>query len=245
MGLAALLWLACPAHAGSFSVNPVRVTLSAQQSVAALSVRNVGTEPSVIQLETYTWTQQGGQDQLATTQQILATPPILMIPPGATRIIRVGLLRPADPHRELTYRLILREVPPPHPIAQALRVALRISLPVFVDPPHPVAAQLQWRALRMPDGHLQLEAQNGGTAHIQLSRLEVLSQGSKTPLAVRQTADYVLPGSTRDWALEAANLPAAGTLLHVTAETDSGTGQADLTLGGPRQAGSTEASARR
>jgi fimbrial chaperone protein len=240
-GVAVLLCLASSAQAGSFSVNPVRVTLSPKQVVGALTVRNLGAETAVIQLETLDWSQPGGQDRLAPTGQILATPPILSIPPGVSRIIRVGLMRPVDPQRELTYRLILREVPPPRPLAQALRVALQISLPVFVDPSHPVAPQLHWRLLRTPDGHLRLEARNDGTAHVQLDYVELLSGESTTPVAVQKTVEYVLPGSARSWNLEVAKAPALGTLLHLRAETDAGNLQANVRLDAlSPQAASTE-----
>src|SRR5690242_10334147 len=90
-GLAFLLFLyTATASAGSFSVNPVRVTLSANEPIAAITVRNESTEASVVQLETSSWTQHDGADALASTVEILATPPILTIPPGASRIVRVG-----------------------------------------------------------------------------------------------------------------------------------------------------------
>src|SRR5438876_8352828 len=87
-GLALFGAYSCNARAGSFTVNPVRVTLSATQSVAAITVRNVGTEATVVQLETSSWNQHGGLDSLASTTEVLATPPIITLPPGASRIIR-------------------------------------------------------------------------------------------------------------------------------------------------------------
>src|SRR6185312_9864851 len=142
-GLALLTAGVSTALAGSFTVNPVRLTLSATQAVAAVTVKNVGDEATVVQLETSSWTQHDGQDVLTSSSEILATPPIITIPPGASRIIRVGLRRAPDPQRELTYRLFLREVPPPEPLAQSLRVALLISMPVFVVPPQSVAPEVQ------------------------------------------------------------------------------------------------------
>src|SRR5690242_14437527 len=172
-GLAILLGLAATAHAASFSVNPVRVTLSGKEAVAAVTVRNESAEPTVVQLETFNWSQQQGKDSLEPTNEVLATPPILTIPPGASRIVRVGLRRPADPKQELTYRLTLREVPPPDPLPQALRVALLISMPIFVDPPHPVVADVHWQAARTSQGQIRLQAQNAGFAHIQLGKVEI------------------------------------------------------------------------
>src|SRR6185312_2841401 len=86
-GLALLIAYGSVAHAGSFTVNPVRLTLSATQSVAAVTVKNIGEEATVVQLETSSWTQHDGQDVLESTSDILATPPILTVPPGASRIV--------------------------------------------------------------------------------------------------------------------------------------------------------------
>src|SRR5882757_85258 len=172
-GLAVVIDPMSLAHAGSFAVNPVRVTLSATQSVAAVTVQNVGSEPTVVQLETSSWSQHDGVDVLTPTTEVLATPPILTIQPGASRVVRVGLRRPPDARQELTYRLFLREVPPPEPISQGLRVALLISMPIFVVPPRPPAPEVRWRALRTPDGRLRVQATNTGGSHIQLGQLDV------------------------------------------------------------------------
>ena len=63
------------------------------------------------------------------------SPPIATIAPDKEQIIRVGLRRAPDKERELSYRLFLQEVPaPPKPGFQGLQVALRVGLPVFVQP---------------------------------------------------------------------------------------------------------------
>jgi fimbrial chaperone protein len=229
-GLAFLFLFASVAQAGSFSVNPVRVTLSANQTVAAITVRNEGTEATVIQLETQSWTQSDGKDVLTPSGEILATPPILTIPPGGTRIVRVGLRRTPDAHREVTYRLFLREVPPPQALAQALRVALLISMPVFVVPSGKTAPQVQWHAARTHDGQIRVDARNAGTAHIQLGQLDVSLAANGEKVATRSMSEYVLPDNQRSWMVGPKSAPPAGTLLHVSSQTDTGIVQSDVKL---------------
>ena len=216
------------AHASSFSVNPVRVTLSAKQPVAAITVRNSGTEPTVVQLQTTVWSQDAGQDVLNVSPDLLATPPIFTIPAGATQIVRIGLRGPRPASAEATYRLILREVPPAKPLQQGLRVALEINMPVFIVPPTPVAAQLQWRAARAEDGNVRVYATNHGNAHVQLGKLEVAAGGKV--IGTRDIAQYVLPGNTRSWLVDAKNAPAAGAKLHISTTSDSGDFQSDVAL---------------
>jgi fimbrial chaperone protein len=229
-GLALLTAYVSVANAGSFTVNPVRLTLSATQSVAAVTVKNIGEEATVVQLETSSWSQTDGQDVLESTSDILATPPILTVPPGASRIVRVGLRRPADPQRELTYRLFLREVPPPQPISQGLRVALLISMPVFVTPPHIAGPRIEWRAKAMHDGSIQLQARNAGQSHIQLGQLQIVQAGNGADVATRNMADYLLPENGREWTLMTKSAPPPGTLLTVTSMADIGPLKASVKL---------------
>ncbi len=229
-GLALLTAYVSVANAGSFTVNPVRLTLSATEPVAAVTVKNVGDEATVVQLETSSWAQHDGQDVLESTTDLLATPPILTVPPGASRIVRVGLRRPADPQRELTYRMFLREVPPPQPVAQGLRVALLISMPIFVAPPHIPGPQVEWRAIRMHDGNIQLQARNTGRAHIQLGQLQIVQAANGADVATRNMADYLLPDNGREWTVTTKSAPPAGTLLSVTSLADIGTVKANVKL---------------
>ncbi len=217
-------------RAGSFTVDPVRVTLSAGHAVGALTVKNVGHDASVIQLETSRWTQQGNQDVLTPSREILATPPIFTLPPGGSQIVRVGLLGTLPTAGELTFRLVLREVPPPQPIAQGLRVALAISMPVFVTAARPAFANLQWQAARATAGRIRLQATNSGNAHVQIGAIELSSAGSASPLVRENVATYVLPGSTRSWELQTAAQVPAGTLLRLRAITDGGDVQASVLL---------------
>jgi fimbrial chaperone protein len=229
-GLAVIIVPVSVAHAGSFSVNPVRVTLSATQAVAAITVRNVGTEPTVVQLETSRWTQHDGADVLAPTTEVLATPPILTIQPGTSRVVRVGLRRPPDAQQELTYRLFLREVPPPEPISQGLRVALLVSMPIFVVPPRPPVPVVHWRALRTQDGRIRVQATNTGGSHIQLGQLEVALAADGAKVSSRNMSEYVLPDNSREWTVDAKSVPPAGTLLSISNQADTGKVRSEVKL---------------
>lgn len=229
-GLAVILACVSTAHAGSFAVNPVRVTLSATQMVAAVTVKNVGTESTVVQLETSNWVQHDGKDELTATSDVLATPPILTIPPGGARIVRVGLRRPPDARNELSYRLFLREIPPPEPVAQGLRVALLVSMPIFVVPPHIPEARVEWRLMRTRDNQIRVAASNTGKSHVQLGRLDItLAAGGQT-IATRNMAEYVMPDNVRAWIVDAKTVPPVGTLLKILSQTDSGPMGSDIKL---------------
>jgi fimbrial chaperone protein len=221
---------AMEARASAFTVAPVRVTLSAKQTVAAVTVTNTGSEPTVVQLETMQWSQDLGKEVLDQSTSVLATPPIFTIAPGKSQIVRIGLRRAPDAARELTYRLILREVPR-EDHSNGLHVALKISMPVFIAPTGTNAAPaVQYRAQRLPDGNIRVVAYNTGTAHVQFGKLEVVQAEDGKPVATHPTADYVLPDNHRAWILNTKSAPAIGTLLRVSSQTDAGQVQSDVAL---------------
>lgn len=219
------------ASAGSFGVSPVRATLSANQPVGALTVRNTGTESAVVQLEMVSWSQQDGEDVYTSTRDVLATPPIFTVPAGGSQVVRVGTRRPPDAQRELTYRLFLQEVPPsPKPDFQGLQIALRIGVPVFVLPAVAAKPVLRWQANRTPEGGLKLSLANSGNAHIQIANFRLSLSGSVQPWVTRQVAAYVLPGQSRDWIVTANPVPPPGAVLRLFAQTDAGDMEADVVV---------------
>jgi len=215
-----------PAFAGAFMVTPVRVALSSAQPIVALTVRNDSSDATVVQIEMTTWSQEAGKDVHAATRDVIATPPIFTVPPGATQVVRVGLRRAADAERELAYRLFLQEVPPP-PKAEfkGLRVALRMSIPVFVAPPLAAAPALEWRAVREAQGWLNVALRNTGKAHVQIAEFH-LERADGKELARQASSAYVLPGQRRDWRLKGEAVP--GELLRILARTDAGDMRAEV-----------------
>ncbi|MEW1782690.1 molecular chaperone [Arthrobacter sp. NPDC080086] len=213
-------------HAANFTVTPVRVELSQQRPSAALTVKNEMTdEPVVVELRTVAWTQNGGEDTYAPAQDLLATPPIFTLAPGATQVIRVGLRHPPADDREVCYRLFLREVPPPpKPGFAGVQIALEMRLPVFAKPRAPTAPQLKWRAEPQPDGAMALAVTNDGTAHAQVANLVVTAAGVEKPVGTYPEFAYVLPGQTRRLLLKRSpGAPALnGGALHLKAYSDAG-----------------------
>ena len=219
---AALAFLAAmAAQAGSFSAVPVRLTLAAGSKSTSLLLENKGDEPVLVQAELMSWIQHEGDDVLSPSRDLVVSPPIFTILPGAAQTVRVGLLRPADPGRELTYRLFLQEVPPPQqPNRRGVSVALRLSLPVFVLPRGPAAPALAWRAAPKPEGAIRLTLANSGNSHVQAIDCRIyLPDGAL--IAAHNLSGYVLSGQTRSWQIKPSQ-PWRGERLKLVARTDIG-----------------------
>jgi fimbrial chaperone protein len=219
------------ALAGNFSATPVRVALSPGARTAVLTVENHADEDLLLQTQVMTWSQQDGKDVLLESRDLLMSPPIVRIPAGGVQTLRVGLMRPADPSRQLAYRLFLQEVPaPPKPGQEGIGVSLRFSLPVFVAPVAAVVPQLRWDIKAAADGAIGLTLNNAGNAHTQLLDLE-LALPDGTVLLEEKPAAYVLAGQSRTWTFKTAQ-PWNGEALKLTAKTDAGPASADIAAAG-------------
>lgn len=146
----AAAWLACTilgAQAGSFTVTPLRVVLTAASTTGTLVIENGADEPVLMQSQPMAWSQVNGRDVLEETRELLVSPPIFRVGARSAQTVRVGLMGQAHASRQLTYRLLLQEVPPPlKPGRQAIGVALQLSLPVFVASREPASQRLRWQA---------------------------------------------------------------------------------------------------
>jgi fimbrial chaperone protein len=215
-------------------VSPVRATLSANQKIETITVRNTGTEPMSVQLEVMSWSQQDGEDVFTATREVLANPPIFTVPPGGSQLIRAGLRRAPDARRELTYRIFLQELPPPpSPDFNGAKMLMRVSLPVFVLPEVAAQPALRWQAARTSDGALKISLTNIGNAHVQIANFSLSLPGSAQPWITQQSSTYVLHGQSRDWILPANAenpSPPPGAILQIFAQTDAGDMEAEVLI---------------
>jgi fimbrial chaperone protein len=196
----ALAWLVAaagtsfPSQAGSFSVNPVQISLPDGQRAASLSIKNSGAAPVSIRAQALDWSQTGGIDRYAPTSDVIVSPPIFTIAPGATQLVRVGLKEGSGGR---AYRLILEEIPTQKKVAGQIQVTLRLNLPIYRLPRGGGHPDVSWRSWRSPDGILTIEGANRGTAHLQVTGL-IAEQGG-TSVVLSKKMGVLLPGSSRIW----------------------------------------------
>ncbi len=209
------------ASAGTFSAVPVRMTIAGGATSAALMLRNDGNDPVLVQAEVMAWTQKDGVDVLEPSRDLVVSPPIFKVAPGAQQTVRIGLMRAPDSVREITYRVFLQEVPQPTlPGEVGVSMLLRLGLPVFVMPKGGAAPRMAWRATRGADGQIKLTLTNTGTAHVQpIDGKLYLEDG--TLIAAQNLPGYVLPDQTRSWQIKPTRPWSAGK-LRLTARTDAG-----------------------
>ncbi len=186
------------ADAPGLSISPVRVDLSATRKADAITVVNTGAARKVLETEVLLWTQVNDEDAYAPAVDLRANPSRLSLEPGATQIVRVGLVRSAMVPQvtEGAYRVYFHELPQDEgDTGSQLKFALRIGIPVFVRPAQAAKPQVSWTASRENDG-LKLVAVNRGGMHARLADVRVHSLGGEV---IADGFRYVLPGASRTW----------------------------------------------
>jgi len=225
-------------HAGTFSISPLRAELSSSAQTGALTLRNQEATPVVVQAEVMLWEQAGGEDKLTPTRDVLVSPAVFTIPGNGSQLVRIALRRPADAKQELSYRLILTEVPQQaSPEFTGLNVALRLSLPIFVAPATTAEPRIEWSATRSANGEMALTARNAGTAHARILNFNVSPAASATPGIQQDVTAYILPGQARTWTLDNKQNEATSSTdwqrLRVKGTTEAGDFEVEIQPEGP------------
>lgn len=222
---------AVSAYAATFSVSPVRIFMKAQDRAVAVTLTNESDKPVVLQADIYNWTQKAdGSDDLVPTEDLILSPPIVKLAPKARQVVRLARLKPADASRQLTYRLIMREIPEvtaPKDNIQ-VTVALALSMPVFITPA-PAKRNVVCDASRGAADTLNVGCANHGSAYAQVREV-VVKQGERV-LGRFEGGAYVLPGSRKVVPVKAENV-APGTRLQLVVSYDDGRSDTfDVTIG--------------
>jgi fimbrial chaperone protein len=214
------------AEAGDFSVSPVRIFMTPRDRAVAVTVTNEGDQEVVMQADLYTWKQKpGGDEDLVLTEDMILSPPILKLAPKSRQVLRLARLTPAPAGSQVTYRMIVREIPEartPSTDPQVL-VALAFSLPVFITPPG-AKPKLECDLARTAPNAVNAVCKNTGNAYAQ-PRGFVLNGVGGAKLASRDTGGYILPDITRTFELKQADGKIPGGKVALQVALDDGTTQ--------------------
>ncbi len=140
-------------------------------------VRNDDTTPLRMQVQAMTWTQDAkGTDQYEPADGLLYFPRTMEIPPGESRIVRVGV-RAAPVTREETYRLFIEELPSASASDEqaqgtSLRIFLRVGVAVFVAPAKP-ERRGEITRLGVKGRQVEWAVANDGNVHIRADQVEL------------------------------------------------------------------------
>ena len=197
LALACLLAAAFDASASGLQIAPTSLEMAAAGPAQALWLTNTGDHELRAQVRAYKWSQSQGKDALEPTQALVASPPMLTVPPGGRQLVRVIRTGQDGAAGEQTYRLLVDELPLEAAKGTGVQYVLRYSVPVFIGVSG--TPQLKWSGAPSKEG-LELTVSNAGTGHAQIREVSLVGSGAATPI-VPGLLGYVLPGATMHWTI--------------------------------------------
>ena len=208
------------ATAQSLSVLPVNVFLSPGEMATSLTVTNSGTSETAVQIRAYAWGQKDNDDPLTATDDVLLSPPLAKIAPGASQVIRL-ILRKAPQGQEASYRILIDQLPPPGEPG-VVHIVLRLSIPIFAKPAVRCLPKVEFH-LESDAGQFYLVAANSGTLHEVIRDLVLTAADGRALKAESSALPYILPGATRRWHIVAADSqPLQIDTIRLTAKMSAG-----------------------
>lgn len=227
--------VAGPAAAADLTLMPVAIHLDRERDRATVHVVNNGTEAATVQADAIAWTREGGQDRDGPTDALIVNPPVFTVQPGQTQIVRVGLRRNSATTQEATYRMVLRELPPPEAtlrpgVAGSLRVLVAMRVPVYVAPMR-VHQDTRVTAHLDADGHVVAHVSNHGNVHLKVGMLRLRDEQA-TALAEDRSGAVLFPGEARSYRLPARGA-GADARLRLEMVTNQGVRDVALQAAGP------------
>ena len=190
-------------QAAEIGLTPIALHLDQNRDRTLVRVENRGSEPVTMQADAIDWSRQDTDGDSVPTDALVVSPPIFMVAPGQTQIVRVGLRRAAALTQEATYRMVLREIPKPAEaggtISGNVQVLVALRVPVYVAPQQP-RRESRWQAHTDGQGNVTAEVTNAGNVHLKLASLHLRDANARS-LAEQSVPAMVWPGESRRFAL--------------------------------------------
>lgn len=206
------------ADARGLQVSPVSLTFAPGEHGQALWLTNSGEQPLHAQVRVYRWHQSNGEDELEPTRDLVATPPMIEVPPGQSQLVRV--VRPGPPvgttDVEASYRLKINELPIQHPDESGVDFIMEYSLPVFLETVDAARPQLRWTVVAGTAG-TRLRVANTGNSRARLSEVSVVDASDRTHEVAGGLMGYVLPGAIMEWEIPSGAAAALASGGHLRA----------------------------
>ncbi|MDB5658752.1 MAG: molecular chaperone [Cypionkella sp.] len=206
-GLLALLTMLASGQAAlaeGLRVSPVTIEVTAPGATSTLALRNDGPQAITIQARVYRWVQEGGEERYEPTRDVVVSPPMTRLKPGAKQSVRIVRTTKTRVNGEEAYRVFVDEVPDlSRSQAGTVAFVTRLRIPVFFVASGARLPEVRW-SLTRDSGRAVLEAKNTGDVRLRLADVELV-QGGGTVDSHKGLFGYVLGGASMRFPLGSAS----------------------------------------
>ncbi len=213
---------AVPASAASLQASPVTVEIQTPASTSTVTLRNEGDAPLNAQIRVFRWSQVDGKERLEPTNDVVASPPMATLGPKADYLVRLVRLSKTPAVTEETFRIVVDEIPEAKLQSSGVNIAMRYSIPVFVEPKQIDGAKLTWTAEHI-NGQFVVKAVNTGDRRVRVSELKASDASGAVVSFGNGLNGYVLARSSNQWVASSAavKIGNAGSVT-ISAKGDAG-----------------------
>lgn len=224
--VAAAMGVCATAQASNFEIAPVVLELSSSRTAGVVKIVNNDNHDVSLQLRAYEWGQTDNKDDLKPTQNLIISPPIFSLAPGASQVIRIVSRQPSG-ENEVAFRMLIDEIPSAAEGA-TINFKFRISMPVFIAPTGGAKLKLDYDLRAGKPA--KLVVQNSGNRRARLLDLAFTLPNGKKISAPAGGNPYTLAGVNRQYLFDTETPLAAGSKVKLTATGDSGPIETELTV---------------
>nr|WP_280868982.1 fimbria/pilus periplasmic chaperone [Herbaspirillum sp. LeCh32-8] len=214
------------AHASNFEIAPVVLELSSSRTAGVVKIVNNDNHDVSLQLRAFEWNQSDSKDDLQPTQNLIISPPVFSLAPGASQVIRIVSKQLSGPN-EIAFRMLIDEIPSAAEGA-TINFKFRISMPVFIAANATPKIQLDYTLHAGKPA--KLIVRNTGNRRSRLLDLAFTLPNGKKIVAPAGGNPYTLAGVTRQYLIDTDTPLAAGSKVKMTATGDSGPIDTELTV---------------
>jgi len=215
------LW-ASGASAASLQVAPVLLEVGAPGATATVTLRNNGTKPIATQIRIFRWIQEGGEERLEPTEDVVASPPAVELAAARDYVVRVVRVTKRPVEGEEAYRLFIDELPEAPQHQRAVSFVVRHAIPVFFDALGSSAPDTTF-SVTQAGRAASLGATNRGDRRLRLASVRISDAAGKSTSFGPGLVGYVLGRSTMAWTIATPKPPfQPGTKVKISGQTEEG-----------------------
>lgn len=191
--------------AANFTLSPVRLFFQPSQKTDIINIKNNSVEDIKLQVSSFAWSQdENTKDVITKTKDLIAFPKLLSIPPGETRLLRIGS-RTNSNNTEKLYRIYIEELPNSHkPTGNqtSIRTLTKAGIPVFIRP-HIENTEGNISRKNLDKGIFNFSFNNNGNVHFMIRNVRVKGMDkANNKIIDREMAGWYLhPGNSKTYSL--------------------------------------------
>lgn len=213
---------ASPSNATSLRVSPVLLDIKAPVATSNLRIWNDAKAPINVQVRIFRWTQQNGSDVLTAAEDVVASPPMTQLKPGAENLVRIVRLSKAPIKAEESYRVMVDELPSRGKTQSGtINLVVRHSIPVFFSNAAASDAEPVWTVTPKANGY-QVTVSNKGLKRLRIANLKLISGNGQAVAQQKGLVGYALGKSGASWLVPATGGKRASGTLKISADSEGG-----------------------